>query len=610
MSANESTVTTDSYEEELEVPRDLMATVRRLWDVAKAQHWRIFTVCTGIVFYVAVTLAGPMYTAYLIDLLWDKIQAAWAGGETFRIGWLDGGVQILGLFVIYTLQWAFYSMQTFVMAGFAERINLVLRNQVGEKLTKLPLRYYDAHQPGRIISRVTNDFDKMSEVMQTGLLRLLVAIGQVTGAVVMMVTINIWLALVFLVFAVGSSVVTKFVAARTLVLAAERQRAVGDLTGHVEEAYSGRSIIRAFNQEDASSARIHAATQEVADTMRRADFMTNAISPAIRLIVRLSQVFIAVMAGLMLAAGQLTVGVFQAFFQYINQASEPLTQMSFTINSLQSALASVERVFDILDEEEIEPEPSEAAALHVDEPVRGSVSFEHVRFGYDPARPLMTDVTFEARPGHRTAIVGATGAGKTTLINLLMRFYEIDGGRITLDGVDTRRMNRTELRGHFGMVLQDAWLFDGTIAENIAYGRPDATREEIIAAAKMARVDYFVRTLPDGYDTRLANDAENISQGQRQLLTIARVILCDPRILILDEATSSVDTATEQEIGRAMDTLMAGRTSFVIAHRLSTIVDADLILVMDHGNIIEQGTHRELMTAGGAYARLYNSQFA
>lgn len=600
----------DAYEEELEVPRDLKATVRRLWDVAKAQHWRIFTVCTGIVFYVAITLAGPMYTAYLIDLLWEKIQVAWAGGETFRIGWLDGGVQILGLFVIYTLQWAFYSMQTFVMAGFAERINLVLRNQVGEKLTKMPLKYYDAHQPGRIISRVTNDLDKMSEVMQTGLLRLLVAIGQVTGAVVMMVYINVWLALVFVVFAVGSSFVTKIVAAKTLVLAAERQRVVGILTGHVEEAYSGRSIIRAFNQEDASSARIHKATQEVADAMRRADFMTNAISPAIRLIVRLSQVFIAVMAGLMLAAGQLTVGVFQAFFQYINQASEPLTQMSFTINSLQSALASVERVFDILDEEEIEPEPAEDEAQHVAEPLRGQVAFEHVRFGYDPKRPLMKDVTFTAEPGHRTAIVGATGAGKTTLINLLMRFYEIDGGRITLDGVDTRKINRTELRGEFGMVLQDAWLFDGTIAENIAYGRPDATREEIIAAAKMARVDYFVRTLPEGYDTKLANDAENISQGQRQLLTIARVILCDPKILILDEATSSVDTHTEQEIGKAMDTLMHGRTSFVIAHRLSTIVDADLILVMDHGTIIEQGTHRSLLAAGGAYARLYNSQFA
>ena len=597
-------------EEELEVPRDTKATIARLWDVAREQHWRIFVVCASIVCYVAVTLAGPMYTAYLIDLLWEKIQAAFTRGETFRIGWFDGGLQIALLFVIYTVQWGFYSAQTFIMASFAERINLKLRNAASDKFTRLPLKYYDANQPGRIISRVTNDLDKMSEVMQTGLLRLLVAIGQVTGSVVIMLVINVWLALLFLVFAAGAMVVTRLVSGKTLVLAAERQRAVGVLTGHVEEAYSGRAIIRSFNQEDASSARIHQATQAVADATLRADFMTNAINPAIRLIVRLSQVGIAVLAGFMLAAGQFTVGVFQAFFQYINQASEPLTEMSFTINSLQSALASVERVFDILDAEEIEPEPADDKALQVAQPIRGQVDFQHVRFGYDPAKPLMKDVTFTAEPGHRTAIVGATGAGKTTLINLLMRFYEIDGGHIRLDGVDTHRMNCADLRANFGMVLQDAWLFDGTIADNIAYGRPDATREEIIAAAKMARVDYFVRTLPEGYDTRLANDAENISQGQRQLLTIARVILCDPKILILDEATSSVDTHTEQEIGKAMDTLMHGRTSFVIAHRLSTIVDADLILVMDHGTIIEQGTHHELLDANGAYAKLYNSQFA
>lgn len=595
-------------EEELEVPRDVKATVARLWSSARDQHWRLYIVAVALVFYVILTLAGPIYTAYLLDMLWEKIQAAFAGGATFTITWMDGGIQIVGLLALYTVQWGVYSVQTFVMASFAERLNLKLRNQVGAKLTRLPLRYFDAHQPGRIISRVTNDLDKTSEVLQNGLLRLLTAVGNVTGAIIMMFTINVWLTLIFLVFAIGTTFVTKFVAHKTLVLSAERQRCVGILTGHVEEAYSGRAIVRAFNQEEASSRRIHDATQDLADATRRADFVTNAINPAIRLIVRLSQVIIAVFGGFLLATGQLTIGTFQAFFQYINQASEPLTEMSFMINSLQSALASVERVFDILDEEEIEPEPELPA--RVSEPIRGRVDFEHVKFGYDPDRPLMKDVAFTAEPGHRTAIVGATGAGKTTLINLLMRFYEIDGGHIRLDGVDTRSMNRTDLRRHFGMVLQDAWLFDGTIAENIAYGRPDATREQIIEAAKMARVDYFVRTLPDGYDTRLSNDAENISQGQRQLLTIARVILCDPKILILDEATSSVDTHTEKEIGKAMDTLMHGRTSFVIAHRLSTIVDADLILVMDHGTIIEQGTHGELLEANGAYARLYNSQFA
>lgn len=594
--------------EELEVPRDVMATIGRLWSTAKDQHWRLYVVGTALVFYVLVTLAGPIYTAYLIDMLWRRIQAAFADGGTFAITWTDGGMQIMGLLALYTVQWALYSVQTFVMASFAERLNLRLRNQVGAKLTRLPLSYYDAHQPGRIISRVTNDLDKTSEVLQTGLLRLLTAVGNVIGAFIMMATINIWLTLIFLLFAASTTAMTRYVSHRTLVLAAERQRCMGILTGHVEEAYSGRTIIRAFNQESSSSRRIHQAAQDLADASRRADFMTNAINPAIRMIVRVSQVIVAVLGGFFLLTGRLTIGTFQAFFQYINQASEPLTEMSFMINSLQSALASVERVFDILDEDEIEPDPVEPTP--VAEPVRGRVDFQHVRFGYDPDRPLMKDVSFTAESGHRTAIVGTTGAGKTTLINLLMRFYEIDGGHIRLDGVDTRTMNRSDLRRNFGMVLQDAWLFDGTIADNIAYGRPDATREQIVEAAKMARVDYFVRTLPHGYDTRLTNDAENISQGQRQLLTIARVILCDPRILILDEATSSVDTHTEQEIGKAMDTLMHGRTSFVIAHRLSTIIDADLILVMDQGTIIEQGTHAELIAANGAYARLYNSQFA
>ena len=592
-----------------EVPRDIKRTVARLWREAKDQHWRFVLVLISIVLYTAFSVAAPAFSARVIDILWASIQDAFAQGRSFTVGWETGGRAIVVYLAVWTLAAVFYTVQCFVMAGFAERLNLSLRNKLAAKMNRLPLAFFDAHRPGEVVSRATNDLDKMSEVLQTGLLRLLMAIGGVTGAVVMMFVYSPLLACVFLAFSLLSVLVTKLTARRNLELAAERQKWVGHLTGAVEEAYSGRVVIRAFNRERQSSEEIHDLAQKLADSSRRADFLTNATGPAIRFIGRLSQVAIAVIGCGMLIAGQITIGIFQAFFQYINQASEPLTQMSMTINTLQSALASVERVFDILDEPEIDPEPAPALAAHVSRPVQGRIDFQHVRFGYAPDKPLMRDVSFTAEPGQKIAIVGATGAGKTTLINLLMRFYEVDGGHITLDGVDTRRMDRGELRSNFGMVLQDAWLFDGTIAENIAYGKPDATRDEIECAARAAHVDFFVRTMPHGYDTHVANDAENISQGQRQLLTIARAMLCDPKILILDEATSSVDTRTEQAIVRAMEALMHGRTSFVIAHRLSTIVDADLILVMEAGTIIEQGTHAELLAADGAYAELYRSQF-
>lgn len=596
--------------EELEVPKDTWGTVRRLWHAAAGERWRFGVVIAAILVYTGFHVAAPAYSARVIDVLWTNIQAAFAEGRAFTVGWETGGRELATYFGIWTGACTLYSVQCFVMAGFAEKLNLSLRRSIAEKLSRLPLKFYDGHKPGEVVSRATNDLDKMSEVLQTGLLKLMSAVGTIIGALYMMLRYSVLLTAIFLVFAFVSTLITKGVSKWTLELAAERQRYVGELTATVEEAYSGRLIIKSFNREGSSSQRVHELSDKLARASRRADFATNAISPLIRFIIRLAQVLIAVVAGGMLVGGQITIGVFQAFFQYIHQASEPLTQLSFTINTLQNALASVERVFDILDEEEVEPDPLPEVAAKLPAAVEGRVDFSRVRFGYNPEKPLMRDVTFHVKPGQKVAIVGATGAGKTTLINLLMRFYEIGGGSIELDGVDTHAMARPDLRANFGMVLQDAWLFDGTIAENIAYGRPDATREEIVRAAEMAHVDHFVRTMPQGYDTHIENDAETISQGQRQLLTIARVILCNPAILILDEATSSVDTRTERDIVQAMEALMHGRTSFVIAHRLSTIVDADLILHMRAGTIIEQGTHEELLAENGPYADLYRSQFA
>ena len=594
--------------EELEVPKNALATIARLWDAMVGLRWRIVACTVSAVLYVVATLAAVGFSASVIDMLWAKIQASFASGEPFVLTLENGGARVLTFLGIWTAAWAFYSFNDLVMASFAERLNLRLRERISAKLARLPLSYFDAHQPGDTISRATNDLDKVSEVLQRGVLQLLTSVMTVVGAVLIMLTVDVRLACIFLAFAAVALPVTKVFATRTLKVATARQASLGVLTGRVEEAYSGRAVIKAFGRDEASAGEVLAAAQSLADSSASSDFLTNAVGPAIRFVMRLCQVTIAVLAGQMLIAGQLSVGVFQAFFQYVTQASEPLTQLGLTVNMLQGAIAAAERVFALLDEPEVEADPADALAPV--EPVRGRVAFEHVRFGYSADKPLMRDVSLVAEPGQKVAIVGATGAGKTTLINLLMRFYEVDGGRITLDGVDTRRMRAQDLRREFGMVLQDAWLFEGTIAENIAYGRPDATRDEVVEAARAAHVDYFIRTLPHGYDTVLANDADAVSAGQRQLLTIARAMLCDPSILILDEATSSVDTRTEQAIVHAMETLMAGRTSFVIAHRLSTIVDADLILVMDRGTIVEQGTHDELMAAGGAYAELYLSQFA
>lgn len=590
-----------------EVPDNAGKTAIRLFGYLKNQRGRLTIVAVCIVFYTVLNVCTPYYSAGVIDQLFAVIRNCVSTGTTFSIEWNPLGMKMLSLFLMYILTSVFYHFQAYLMASVAEGLILTLRKQISNKLNKLPLRFFDGNKPGEILSRVTSDLDKVSETLQTGLLKLLTAIGTLVGAMAFMFYYSPLLTLVFLAFTIVSLLVTKIVAKKNLKCAADRQRALAYLTGIAEEYYTGRDVIRAYNHEQESMDTVNAAVDELRAATQKTDFLTNCVNPLIRLLSRLSQAAIMLLACHWMLEGRMSLGVVQAFFQYINMAAEPLTETSYMLNSLQSALASAERTFRFLDAAEEVPDTSAPAAL---KNAKGKISFQNVSFGYTPDKILMKNISFTAEPGQKIAVVGSTGAGKTTLINLLMRFYEVNGGHITIDGICTTDLTRKDLRHNFGMVLQDTWLFGGTIAENIAYGRPEATMEEIKAAAKAAKVDYFIRTMPQGYNTVLDNDAANLSVGQRQLITIARVFLCNPPVIILDEATSSVDTRTEAEIGKAMKKLMSGRTSFVIAHRLSTIRDADNILFMENGNIIEQGNHKELLAQKGAYAALYYSQFA
>jgi len=517
------------------------------------------------------------------------------------------GRVLLLVLLLYVTASIFMWAQGYLVAGVVQRTVYRLRADVEAKLNRLPLSYFDKQPRGEILSRVTNDIDNLGQSLQQTMSQLLTSLLTVIGVLTVMVVISPLLALVALVAVPFSLLVTRMIGKRSQPKFLAQWRNTGQLNAQIEEAYTGHSIVKVFGRQHDVERTFGEKNEELYGASFGAQFVSGIIMPAMMFIGNLSYVLIAVIGGLRVASGTISLGDVQAFIQYSRQFTQPLTQVASMANLLQSGVASAERVFELLDEPEQSPDPEPLSRPPV---AKGRVEFEHVSFSYDPEVPLIQDLSLVAAPGHTVAIVGPTGAGKTTLVNLIMRFYELSGGRITLDGTDIAQLPRAALRSKIGMVLQDTWLFHGSIRDNIAYGRPDATDEQIRRAAEATYVDRFVRSLPDGYDTMIDEEASNVSAGEKQLLTIARAFVAEPSLLILDEATSSVDTRTELLVQHAMAALRSDRTSFVIAHRLSTIRDADLILVMEHGEIVEQGKHEQLLAAEGAYFRLYNAQFA
>lgn len=588
-----------------EKPKDFKATFRRLLRYLRPRRTALIGVFLAAILSTVFMIAGPKIMGTAITELFEGAYAKFQGVPGAEIDFTKIGQILLWLAGLYIISSLFNYLQQYLMSGIAQKTVYDLREDVNHKLERLPLKYYDGRPNGETLSRVTNDIDTIGSTLQQSVTSFITSIVTIVGILIMMLTISPLLTLISLVSLPVSIFAIRPILKRSQKYFADQQRTLGQLNGHVEEMYTGHSVVKAFGHERKAVEQFDAVNEELYEAGRKAQFISGIIMPMMMFIGNISYVLISIVGGILVTQRAISIGDIQAFITYTRQFTQPITQTANIANIVQSTVAAAERVFELLDEEEEIKE----VTTHRLAQAEGAVAFEHVDFGYGNDL-LIEDMNIDVAPGQTVAIVGPTGAGKTTMINLLMRFYELNGGTIRIDGIDTREMSREDLRTTFGMVLQDTWLFNGTIRDNLAYGKSGATEEEIIAAAKTSHADHFIRTLPDGYDTVLNEEASNISQGQKQLLTIARAVLADPPIMILDEATSSVDTRTEVFIQQAMRRLMEGRTSFVIAHRLSTIKDADLILVMNQGRVIEQGTHKELLEADGFYADLYNSQFS
>jgi ATP-binding cassette subfamily B protein len=588
-----------------EKPKDFKATFRRLLRYLRPRRTALIGVFLAAILSTVFMIAGPKIMGTAITELFEGAYAKFQGVPGAAIDFTKIGQIMLWLAGLYVVSSLFNYLQQYLMSGIAQKTVYDLREDVNHKLERLPLKYYDGRPNGETLSRVTNDIDTIGSTLQQSVTSFITSIVTIVGILIMMLTISPLLTLISLVSLPVSIFAIRPILKRSQKYFADQQRTLGQLNGHVEEMYTGHSVVKAFGHERKAVEQFDAVNEELYEAGRKAQFISGIIMPMMMFIGNISYVLISIVGGILVTQWAISIGDIQAFITYTRQFTQPITQTANIANIVQSTVAAAERVFELLDEEEEIKE----VTTHRLAQAEGAVAFEHVDFGYGNDL-LIEDMHIDVAPGQTVAIVGPTGAGKTTMINLLMRFYELNGGTIRIDGIDTREMSREDLRTTFGMVLQDTWLFNGTIRDNLAYGKNGATEEEVIAAAKTAHADHFIRTLPDGYDTVLNEEASNISQGQKQLLTIARAVLADPPIMMLDEATSSVDTRTEVFIQQAMRRLMEGRTSFVIAHRLSTIKDADLILVMNQGRVIEQGTHEELLEADGFYADLYNSQFS